>query len=208
MTAWQIAWFAGALAVAAAVPGPAVMATIGRVLTRGERGSLEFCLGLLLGDLVWLWIATLGLGAASDVFGPALRWGQLLGAGYLLVLAWRMATSAPVAPDATTVSDHRAWVSGLVLQLGNPKAMLFYAALVPAIVPLDALTLAHVAVLSTTVAIVLFAINLAYVKTAALARRYIRTPRALRTIYRVNALVLGAVAIAIAVAALHTGEAR
>ncbi len=136
MTAWQVAWFAGALAVAAAVPGPAVMATIGRVLGRGERGEVGFGLGLLLGDLLWLWIAALGLGAAARAFGVALRWGELVGAGYLLVLAWRMARSEPMALDAALAThDGRAWRSGFVLQLGNPKAVLFYAALMPAIVP-------------------------------------------------------------------------
>jgi len=203
MTAWQVAWFAGALAVAAAVPGPAVMATIGRVLGRGERGAVGFCVGLLLGDLLWLWVAALGLGAAARTFGFALRWGELIGAAYLLVLAWRMARSEPMALDATPgTHDRRAWLSGFVLQLGNPKAVLFYAALMPAIVPLGELTVARLVTLSIVVAIVIFAVNLSYVKTAALARRHLRSPRALRAIYRVNAIVLAGTAVAVVIAAL------
>ena len=195
MSAMHIVWFAGALAVAAAVPGPAVMATIGRVLARGERGALAFCLGLVLGDLLWLWAATLGLGAAAGVVGPMLRWGELAGAGYLLVLAWRMWTRPPVVatPDEARL-DRRAVLSAFVLQLGNPKAVLFYAALVPALVPIGELTGRYLVVLSAVVTIVLVAVNVTYVKFAGLIRRYLRSPRALRAIYRVNALVLAATA--------------
>lgn len=206
MTAWQIAWFAGALAVAAAVPGPAVMATVGRVLARGERGALAFCIGLVLGDLLWLWTATLGLGAAANVFGPLLRWGELAGAAYLLVLAARMWRTTPSIEEPTTGRrDRGALLSAFALQLGNLKAVLFYAALLPALLPLEALRTAHLLVLSVVVAIVIFGVNTGYVKGAALARRYLRSPRALRIVYRVNAAVLAATAIAVVVAALRGG---
>jgi threonine/homoserine/homoserine lactone efflux protein len=132
----HVLWFAGALAVAAAVPGPAVIATIGRVLTRGKGGALSFALGLLLGDLLWLWTASLGLDAAASVVGPLLRWGELAGAAYLLLLAWRMWRSEPVAPAEAKRFERPAVFSAFLLQLGNPKAVLFYAALVPALVPI------------------------------------------------------------------------
>lgn len=206
MTAIHVAWFAGALALAAAIPGPAVMATVGRVIAHGTRGALAFSLGLLLGDLLWLWTATLGLGAAASAIGPVLRWLELAGAAYLLVMAWQLWTTTPVpptpgAPAAPAMHDRRAALSGFVLQLGNPKAIAFYAALVPAIVPLEALTATHLVVLSAIVAVVLLIVNLTYVRCAALARRYLRAPRALRAIYRVNAVVLTATAIAIALGA-------
>jgi threonine/homoserine/homoserine lactone efflux protein len=202
MNVTHVLWFAGALAVAAAVPGPAVMATIGRVLTRGAGGALAFALGLVLGDLVWLWTASLGLGAAAGVVGPVLRWGELAGAAYLLLLAWKMWRSEPVAPTAATRFERRALLEALLLQLGNPKAVLFYAALVPALVPLGQLTLVHLSILSAVVALVIFAINSVYVACAAQARRYLRSPRALRAIYRVNAVVLAGTAAVIVLSTL------
>jgi len=198
----HVLWFAGALAVAAAVPGPAVMATIGRVLTRGEGGALAFGLGLLLGDLLWLWTASLGLGAAAGVVGPMLRWGELAGAAYLVVLAWKMWRSEPAAPAEANRFERRAVLSAFLLQLGNPKAVLFYAALVPALVPIGELTLVHLSILSAVVAVVLLAINRIYVECAAQARRYVRSPRALRAIYRVNAVVLASTAAAVVLSTL------
>lgn len=201
MSAMHVLWFAGALAVAASVPGPAVMATIGHVLTRGKPGALAFCLGLLLGDLLWLWTATLGLGAAVNVVGPLLRWGELAGAAYLLFLAWKMWRTSPVAPTAQPLA-RRTVLSAFLLQLGNPKAVLFYAALVPALIPIAELTVLHLLVLSAVVALVLLAINITYVECAAQARRYLRSPRTLRTIYRINAIVLAGTAAAVALSTL------
>jgi threonine/homoserine/homoserine lactone efflux protein len=202
MSAMHVLWFAGALAGVAAVPGPAVMATIGRVLTRAEGGALPFAFGLLLGDLVWLWSATLGLGVTASVVGPVLRWVALAGAAYLLVLAWTMWRSEPVAPAAAARVGRRAVLSGFVLQLGNPKALLFYAALVPAVVPIGAVNLAQLLILSAVVAVVLFAINLLYVVGAEQARRHVSSPRTLRAIGRVNAAVLAGTAVLVILSTL------
>lgn len=204
MSLMHVLWFAGSLAVAAAVPGPAVMTTIGRVLKYGMTGARAFCLGILIGDLVWLWTATLGLGAAASVLGPVLRWGELVGAGYLLVMAWKLWTTVPgpLTADAPAALERRAVMSGIVLQLGNPKTALFYAALVPAIVPIAELRVADVAILSLVVAIVLAIVNLSYVRAAAAARGRLRAPRSLRAIYRLSALVLAATATAVVVEVL------
>jgi threonine/homoserine/homoserine lactone efflux protein len=203
VSALHVAWFAAALALAAAIPGPAVMATIGRVLAHGTRGALAFYLGLVLGDLLWLWSATLGLGAAAGLVGPLLRWVECAGAAYLLMMAWTMWTTPPVAPATAppATRDRRAVLSGFLLQLGNPKAVLFYAALVPALMPIGSLNGARLVVLSIVVAVVLFAINLGYVRSAELARRYVRSPRALRAIYRTNAVVLTIAAAAAVISA-------
>ena len=202
MSVMHVLWFAGSLAVAAAVPGPAVMATVGRVLKHGLTGAVAFCVGLLIGDLVWLWMATIGLGAAASVLGPVLRWGELVGAGYLLVMAWKLWTSEPTALDAQAPADRRAAMSALVLQLGNPKTALFYAAIVPAFVPIATLTVGDVAVLSVVTAIVLTIVNASYVRGAALARGRLRSPRKLRAIYRISALVIAATAAAVVVEVL------
>jgi threonine/homoserine/homoserine lactone efflux protein len=198
----HVLWFAGSLAVAAAVPGPAVMATIGRVLKYGMTGAVAFCVGLLIGDWIWLWTATIGLGAAASVLGPVLRWGELVGAAYLLVMAWKLWTAEPTALAAQAPADRRAAMSALVLQLGNPKTALFYAAIVPAFVPVATLTVGDVAVLSVVTAIVLTIVNASYVRAAALARGRLGSPRKLRVIYRISALVIAATAAAVVVEVL------
>src|SRR5262245_48106184 len=63
MTAAGLMVFAGSLGLAAITPGPATMTVLGRALTGGPRSAIGFTAGLVLGDLVWLATAALGLAA-------------------------------------------------------------------------------------------------------------------------------------------------
>ena len=63
--------FAGTLLVAAASPGPGIAALVARVIGRGADGAPAFAAGLVLGDLVWLAVATLGLAGGTMMAGAA-----------------------------------------------------------------------------------------------------------------------------------------
>ena len=51
---WDFLVFAGALSVAAFSPGPGLAAIVATVLAKGARSTIWFCVGVILGDLVWL----------------------------------------------------------------------------------------------------------------------------------------------------------
>src|SRR5215212_3611358 len=91
--------FAGALAVAAASPGPAITALVARVLVRGTAGAAAFMFGLAVGDVVWLTAATLGLAFIARTFALAFIALKYAGAAYLLYLAWRMWTAPAASHD-------------------------------------------------------------------------------------------------------------
>jgi len=82
--------FAGTLAVAAASPGPGVTALVARVIGRGLAGAGAFAAGLIVGDLVWLAVAILGLAVVAQTFHEAFAVIKYAGAAYLVYLAWRM----------------------------------------------------------------------------------------------------------------------
>ena len=89
--------FASTLLLAAASPGPGVAALVARVLGRGSRGASAFAAGLILGDLVWLAVAILGLAVVAQTFHEVFLVIKYAGAGYLAYLAYRMWT-APIRP--------------------------------------------------------------------------------------------------------------
>jgi threonine/homoserine/homoserine lactone efflux protein len=95
--------YASALAVAAAMPGPAVTALIGRALGSGFRSSLFMALGVLLGDLFYLTAVVLGLAMLAQTFGTAFLVIKWLGVGYLTWLAWTLwrAEGTPVSVNTT-----------------------------------------------------------------------------------------------------------
>jgi threonine/homoserine/homoserine lactone efflux protein len=90
-----LAVFAAVLFVAAASPGPGVVAIVARVLGRGASGALAFTAGVAIGDIVWLTFAVLGLAVVAQTFHGVFLIIKYLGAAYLLYLAWRLWT-APV----------------------------------------------------------------------------------------------------------------
>jgi threonine/homoserine/homoserine lactone efflux protein len=89
--------FASTLLLAAASPGPGVAALVARVVGRGARGAGAFAAGLILGDLVWLAVAILGLAVVAQTFHEVFLVIKYAGAGYLACLAYRMWT-APIRP--------------------------------------------------------------------------------------------------------------
>ena len=194
--------FASALAVAAAVPGPAVAAIIARVLARGTCGLFPFLTGLILSDVLWLSLAVMGLAVLAQNFQNAFLAIKYMGAAYLLWFAWRLWTASTRAISAAPLNVREgslpAFLGGLMIGLSNPKAMMFYLALVPGFIPLDAVTPLIFAELTIVTFMVLGAIFSAYVITAARARRLLTSPRALAVINRITSMVMVGAAIVVA----------
>lgn len=193
--------FAGALIVAAGSPGPSIAALVARVLTGGWRGVLPFLSAMWIGEAVWLSLAVWGLAAIAESLHLLFLVIKYLGVAYLLYLAWRM-WFAPVELREGALpqsrSGSRLFAAGMAVTLGNPKIMVFYLALLPAIVDLRTVTLVGWLELTATMFVVLAAIDFAWVGVAAQARRVLRSPRAVRLANRASATVMAGAAAAIA----------
>lgn len=191
--------FAGALFVAAGSPGPSIAALVARVVSGGFRGVFPFLAAMWIGEAVWLSMAVFGLAVVAQTFHLAFVAVKWAGVAYLCWLAWKM-WSAPVVlreggmPEAR--SPWKLFFAGMAVTLGNPKIMMFYMALLPAIVDLRAITLGGWAELTLTMALVV--IDLAWVAAAAQARRLLRSARAVRAANRISAATMAGAAAAIA----------
>jgi threonine/homoserine/homoserine lactone efflux protein len=198
--------FAGALMVAAGSPGPSIAALVARVLSGGWRGVLPFLAAMWIGEALWLSLAVWGLAAIAESLQLLFTVIKYLGVAYLLYLAWRMwfapveVTGAELKGAALPAarSGRRLFAAGMAVTLGNPKIMVFYLALLPAIIDLDSITLAGWAELTAAMLAVLTAVDLGWALLAAQARRLLRTPRAVRAVNRLSAGVMAGAATAIA----------
>ena len=123
--------------VAAFVPGPAVLYVVGQAMRHGANKAVAANLGILSGNTVWFAASAVGLATLVAFAAPvfvAIKW---LGVAYLTWLglgAWRDAVrgsepSRRIAPPVK--SGARMWRQGVLLQLANPKAILFFTALLP-----------------------------------------------------------------------------
>lgn len=203
MTLAGLLVFAAAYALAVASPGPGIAAVVGQVLGRGIRTAPALVAGILVGDLIWFTCAALGLAALAQTYAGvffAIKW---LGVAYLLFLAWKMWTSPVGALQAKTdrkdISHGQLFISGLSLTLGNPKAIAFFMALLPAIVDLAQLTVAGFAEVAVLIAIILPSVLLGYALFAHAARGVFRSPLALKALNRVSGTAIAGAAAVIAV---------
>lgn len=193
--------YSAALALAVAVLGPGIVALVARGLGSGFRATLPMALGIALGDLVYLTAAVMGLAFLAKSFGFVFLMLKYAGAAYLAFLAFKFWTNGV---GIEKVEARRAeglvasFLSGLMVTLGNPKVMVFYLALLPAIVDLNSVTFQDYVILVVLTSFILLAILLPYLALATRTRALLQTPKALRRISRVAAVFLGAAAIAIA----------
>lgn len=115
-------------------PGPAVLFVVSQALSRGGAASVAGAVGILGANVLYFALSATGLGAvllASYELFALIRW---LGAAYLIWLGVRafVGRAAPRSPDSTPdTGASRTCVNGFVLQAANPKALLFFVALLP-----------------------------------------------------------------------------
>lgn len=121
---------ASAFFVIAISPGPATVGAAAVSLAQGRRAGLRFAAGLAVGLAAWGVLAASGLGALLAVSERVLLVLKLVGATYLLWLAWG-AGCAAARPDASrmqTVLSARPFRQGLLLNLSNPKGVFAWLA--------------------------------------------------------------------------------
>jgi threonine/homoserine/homoserine lactone efflux protein len=193
--------FGGTLFVAAASPGPGIAALVARVIGRGADGAIAFSGGLILGDLVWLAVAILGLAVVAQTFHEVFVAIKYAGAAYLIYLAYRMWTAPAEAHDIAADRDResraRLFLAGLALTLGNPKVVAFYLALLPNLIDLTRVGLFGYVELASVSIVVLTVVFGAYVIAAARARALFRSTRAMRLLNRTGGTIMAGAAVAV-----------
>jgi threonine/homoserine/homoserine lactone efflux protein len=194
--------FTTALIVAAASPGPGIIAIVARVIGRGSHGAMAYGAGFVIGDLVWLTVAILGLAAVAQAFAQVFVIIKYAGAAYLLYLAYRMwtapAQTIDVAADMGGEGRGRLFLTGLAIMLGNPKVMAFYVALLPSLIDVTRVSVAGFAELAAICVAVMIVVLGIYVIAAARARILFTSPRAMRLLNRTGGTMLAGAAVAVA----------
>jgi len=185
-------------------PGPAVLLVVSQGLTFGWRGSIAANFGILAGNAIYFALSATGLGAvllaSYDLFF-AIKW---IGAAYLVWLGLgaffgRSEGAASAAPaGARPAAPLRRFRKGMVLQLANPKALLFFAALLPQFIDPAGAVAWQVAILGVTSVAIEFVVLACYGGLAGRARLLAGRPRFARLVDRLSGLLLMAAGLGMA----------
>lgn len=179
-------------------PGPAVLLVLSQALTRGTLKTIWSIGGILAANTLYFTLSATGVGAillaSYDLFF-AIKW---LGAAYLVWLGvnaflGRSKTFSIRAGDARPVPGTRLFLNGFILQMSNPKALIFFTALVPQFINPHAALVPQVAILAITSVVIEFFVQLLYALLAGRAAHLAAQPRFTRVTNRVaGSLLIGA----------------
>ncbi|OKO74189.1 lysine transporter LysE [Bradyrhizobium sp. NAS96.2] len=187
-------------------PGPNMTYLAALSLSSGMRTGFAAVGGIALGLMTYGMIAAFGLAAVIDnsplLYG-LLRWGGVL---YLLWLAWD-AWSGQADGAADAARNERPWPAfrrGLITNLLNPKAAVFYVAVLPEFVRPDAVSVASQTLLLSLIYVAIATlIHSTIVTLAGAMQSTIDVANNRRTIRGAFALALVGIAIWFAVTTGH-----
>ena len=178
--------YALALTLAAATPGPAMLAVVGRGLSSGARPALMMAGGVAVADVLLGAFALLGLAALMAAFSWLFAVVKYVGAAYLVWLGIRMWRAPLRLKAASNNHKRRDVLLGMAIALSNPKAILFHASLMPLLIDLRLLDgRSAIAILAIILAVNLIVMS-AYALVAGRGSTWFRTPSRMRWLNRVG----------------------
>jgi len=189
----EVLVFAGVFAVSAAAPGADTMLIFVRSLAAGPRAAAPLAAGITAAKLIMLAAAAAGVVAAAAL-GPMFVALKIAGAAYLIWLGvrmwWRLLSGpSPVVGAAPKVRPVCAAATGLALGMSNPQAIVFYVALLLAVINPGAGAGLYAA-LAVVLCAVMAVVATVYIALGSRARRAVSSPTARRRADRVAGTLL------------------
>jgi threonine/homoserine/homoserine lactone efflux protein len=117
-----------------AIPGPAVLYVVTRSIEMGRAGGVASVAGITTGTIVHVALATAGLSSLILASRTAFDAVKYVGAAYLIVLGLRRLLTREderVDEEAVPRTRRRAYTQGVVVNLTNPKTIVFIFAFIP-----------------------------------------------------------------------------
>jgi threonine/homoserine/homoserine lactone efflux protein len=181
-------------------PGTGVLYTLASGLSRGSRASIVAAFGCTLGIVPHMAAAILGLAALLHASALAFQTMKYLGVAYLLYMAWsalKERGALRVESEVGARSALQVTVTGVLINILNPKLSIFFLAFLPQFVSADEPhPLSRMFMLSFVFMLLTFVVFVGYGLFAAAIRNHvISRPRVLtwmRRTFAASFVALGA----------------
>jgi threonine efflux protein len=144
MMLWtSLATIVGVWLITVLSPGPNFFATIYTATAQSRRLGVVLSAGIAVGTTIWATASLLGLGLLFQTTAWLYQFVKLAGGAYLIYLGITTIMSARQSPSTAPVriqadSAGRAFRRGLIVDLSNPKAAVFFTSLFAVSVPPEA----------------------------------------------------------------------
>lgn len=136
----MLEFFIAALVVAVA-PGPDNLFVLAQSATHGAKAGFCVICGLCTGIVIQVTLLVLGVSALIDASPKAFFVMQCLGAAYLLYLAYKSfrvrAGTVKLNEGGERLPLRKLYLRGIIMNITNPKAVLFALSFIPPAVKMD-----------------------------------------------------------------------
>ena len=197
----DLALYAIAVFILFITPGPVWVALLARAVSGGFHAAWPLAVGVAIGDAVWPILAILGVSwVVNEIAGIMIILRYVAAVVFLTMGAvWMLKADVALSGDRrlTRPGMWAGFLAGVLVILGNPKAILFYMGVLPGFFDLtevgawDVLAIVVVSILTPLLG------NLAVAGFVNHARDLLQTPEAVRRINRISGGLLIAVGIII-----------
>ena len=193
--------YAGAMVILFLTPGPVWVALMARSLSHGMRGALPLALGVVIGDFTWPFIALLSIQELSGLYAEMLVWLRYSAAGIFWLMGTHLIRTAsrPISTQnkLTRPGFVAGFLAGLLVSLGNPKAILFYMGVLPGFFDLSSITLPDIIVIALISSLLPFTGNLLLAAWLGRIRNVLSSPKALTRLNHASGVLLIIVGVVI-----------
>ncbi|MCP5072529.1 MAG: LysE family translocator [Rhodobacteraceae bacterium] len=184
ITAFELLLYAGAMFILFLTPGPVWVALIARAMSGGFHGAWPLALGVVIGDGIWPVLAIFGVSYLVTLYADFVIILRYFGAFMFLVMGILLLLfpdkSLSKNKSLTKPGMWAGFVAGLLVIMGNPKAILFYMGVLPGFFDFDRITTADIIVISLISMLVPFLGNVVLALMVDRVRLFLSSPLAIR----------------------------
>ena len=195
----ELSVYAFALFLLFLTPGPDWVALTARCLQSGFSGGWPLALGVAVGDCLWPLLALLTLTQFAQIYAELLESLRFLAVAVFLMLGVQLIRAPVVAPEAggrlTQPGRLTGFIAGVLVILGNPKAILFYLGILPGFFDISVLTTIDITMVVIISALVPFMGNLLFILGVEKARTILTSQAGRRRLNVATGSVLIAVGL-------------
>jgi len=210
MSITELYFYAFAMFILFLTPGPVWVVLLARIFSNGWSGGLPLACGVIIADFTWSFLAVISISSISEAVPSITKTLTWVAAGFFLYLAiklWLKPSYDLNNIKLSKVSSKlkfnsiylESFMTGLLVNFSNPKAILFYISIMPGFFMLNQLTNTDAVIIASISALVPFIGNIILIALVSPVRQLMQSPSAQKKLNQISSILLLIVAVMILV---------
>jgi len=208
MTVSNIVALFSAMVVLALIPSVSVLAVSARSSSSGFIHGVFTTIGIMVGDILFILLAIFGLSVLAETMGSLFVFTKYIGGVYLIWLGinlWRSKKETVETERMKETSLLSSFLAGLLITLGDQKAVLFYLVFFPAFLDVSTISFLDTSIIIAMAVIALGGVKLGYAFMAVRTSQFFKSSSAIKRINRTASAVMIGLGLFLMATALYKG---